>query len=164
MPSGLNARCRDRKIYRMEVAGTVGFCAGPPPERRGRFAAVKALRARHRYARHRRFRQKCRSRVSCKTKKRRKEGKPELRYIELDILFSKTAEQTPTPQPESQGATSTCQQELAKKKAPSRSPFAEDDAPSGQVRFHAPHRACRIKYPPSGRRSAPPEIGIILRA
>lgn len=107
----------------MEVAGTVGFCAGPPPERRGRFAAVKALRARHRYARHRRFRQKCRSRVSCKTKKRRKEGKPELRYIELDILFSKTAEQTPTPQPESQGATSTCQQELAKKKSPLKEPI-----------------------------------------
>ena len=26
----------------MEVAGTVGFCAGPPPERRGRFAACTA--------------------------------------------------------------------------------------------------------------------------
>ena len=26
----------------MEVAGTVGFCAGPPSERRGRFAACTA--------------------------------------------------------------------------------------------------------------------------
>ena len=103
----------------MEVAGTVGFCAGPPPERRGRFAAVKALRARHRYARHRRFRQKCRSRVSCKTKKRRMEGKPELRYIELDIL----AKWQSRPQRPNQRARA--QRQLANKNLPKKSPLKE---------------------------------------